>query len=50
MKINIAIDGPAGSGKSSLGQALAQKLNYQFLDSGLFYRYFAKTCVENGIN
>jgi putative protein kinase ArgK-like GTPase of G3E family len=50
MKINIAIDGPAGSGKSSLSQALAQKLNYRFLDSGLFYRYFAKACAENGIN
>jgi CMP/dCMP kinase len=43
-KINIAIDGPAGSGKSTLGKALAQKINYRFVDSGLFYRYFAKVC------
>lgn len=49
-KINIAIDGPAGSGKSTLGKALAQKNNYRFIDSGLFYRYFAKFCWENKIN
>ena len=49
-KINIAIDGPAGSGKSTLGKALAQKINYRFIDSGLFYRYFAKFCWESKIN
>src|SRR4051812_41505246 len=49
MKINIAIDGPAGSGKTTLGRAFAQRINYQFLDSGLFYRYFAKICTENGL-
>jgi cytidylate kinase len=40
-KINIAIDGPAGSGKTTIGNLLAQKLKYQFLDSGLLYRHFA---------
>jgi len=40
-KINIAIDGPAGSGKTTIGQLLAQRINYQFLDSGLLYRHFA---------
>jgi CMP/dCMP kinase len=50
MKINIAIDGPVGSGKSTLGREFAQKINYQFLDSGLFYRYFAKLLAENGYN
>ncbi|RHZ37041.1 (d)CMP kinase [endosymbiont GvMRE of Glomus versiforme] len=49
-KINIAIDGPAGSGKTTLGKTLAQKINYHFIDSGLFYRYFAKVCWENGVN
>ena len=49
MKINIAIDGPAGSGKTTLGRVLAQKINYRFLDSGLFYRYFAKLCNEHGL-
>jgi len=50
MKINIAIDGPAGSGKTTLGREFAQKINYQFLDTGLFYRYFAKILNENGYN
>ena len=49
-KINIAIDGPAGSGKTTLGKKLAQKINYHFIDSGLFYRYFAKMCYENNVN
>ena len=39
--INIAIDGPAGSGKTTIGKLLTQKLNYRFLDSGLLYRHFA---------
>src|SRR3954464_5295321 len=40
-KFNIAIDGPAGSGKTVIGKLLAQKLKYNFLDSGLLYRHFA---------
>ncbi|SRR5258706_15304678 len=40
-KINIAIDGPAGSGKTTVGKLLAQKTGYRFLDSGLLYRHFA---------
>ncbi|CAG8644694.1 3037_t:CDS:1 [Paraglomus occultum] len=50
MKINIAIDGPAGSGKTTLGRELARRIDYHFLDSGLFYRYFAKLLTENGYN
>lgn len=42
--INIAIDGPAGSGKTTVGKLVAQKLNYRFLDSGLLYRHFAHFC------
>jgi cytidylate kinase len=38
-KINIAIDGSTASGKTSVGKLLAEKLQYQFIDSGLFYRY-----------
>jgi cytidylate kinase len=40
-KLNIAIDGPAGSGKTVVSKLLAQKLKYNFLDSGLLYRHFA---------
>lgn len=34
----IAIDGPAGSGKSTVARQLAQRLGYQYVDSGAFYR------------
>ncbi|WP_338971696.1 (d)CMP kinase [Spiroplasma endosymbiont of Panorpa germanica] len=39
-KINIAVDGPAGSGKSATMKIVAQKLNYHFFDTGLMYRAF----------
>ncbi len=50
MKINIAIDGPAGSGKSSASYELAKKLNYQFIDTGLTYRSFTYFCVKVGVD
>jgi CMP/dCMP kinase len=34
----IAIDGPAGAGKSTVGEAVAQRLGYLYIDSGAFYR------------
>ena len=37
-KLTIAIDGPAGSGKSSLAKRVAQMLGYLYLDSGAMYR------------
>ncbi|AOX43634.1 cytidylate kinase [Spiroplasma sp. NBRC 100390] len=46
MKLNVAIDGPAGSGKSSAGYELAKKLNYQFIDTGLTYRAFTYFCAK----
>ena len=47
-KLTIAIDGPAGSGKSSVAQLVAQKLAYTYLDSGAMYRAIALKALENG--
>ncbi len=38
MNINVAIDGPAGSGKSTLSRAVAQKMGYIYVDTGALYR------------
>ena len=34
----IAIDGPAGSGKSTISKLLAKKLNFEYIDTGAMYR------------
>jgi len=49
-KIQICIDGPAGSGKSVLGIFLAQKFNLLYIDSGIIYRAFVFFCLQNKIN
>jgi cytidylate kinase len=43
----IAIDGPAGSGKSTIGQALASRLNYAMVDTGLIYRLVARAVLDS---
>jgi cytidylate kinase len=45
----IAIDGPAASGKSSVGRALAAALGFRFLDTGLIYRAFALAAMRSGV-
>ncbi|MCC7364428.1 MAG: (d)CMP kinase [Dehalococcoidia bacterium] len=45
----IAIDGPAASGKSSVGEALAREFGYRFLDTGLMYRAFALAALRAGV-
>ena len=47
-KLTIAIDGPAGSGKSSVARLVAQKLGYVYLDSGAMYRALALKALQNG--
>jgi cytidylate kinase len=42
----IAIDGPAGAGKSSVARALADKVGFSYLDSGAMYRAVAKSLVD----
>lgn len=49
-KLTIAIDGPAGSGKSSVARVVAQRLGYLYLDSGAMYRALAlKALEERGV-
>ena len=38
MSINVAIDGPAGAGKSTIARMLARELNYIYVDTGAMYR------------
>ncbi|MCA9458986.1 MAG: (d)CMP kinase [Nanoarchaeota archaeon] len=48
-KINIAIDGPVGCGKSTTAKILAKKLNYIFVDSGALYRAVGYYMKNNNI-
>lgn len=45
----IAIDGPAGSGKSSTAREVARRLGYLHVDSGAFYRALTYALLENGV-
>jgi len=44
----IAIDGPAGAGKSTVARALAERLGFTYLDSGAMYRCVALAALERG--
>lgn len=46
----IAIDGPAGSGKSTIGRAVAERLGLEYLDTGAMYRSVAFACLSRGID
>jgi cytidylate kinase len=48
--IVVAIDGPAGSGKSSVSKAAARTLGYAYLDTGAAYRALAWHCLEVGVD
>ncbi|WP_308468445.1 (d)CMP kinase [Rathayibacter soli] len=48
--IVVAIDGPAGSGKSSVSKAVARRLGYGFLDTGAAYRALAWFVVSRGLD
>jgi len=48
-KITIAIDGYSSCGKSTLAKALAQKLNYHFIDSGAMYRGVTLYCLRKSL-
>jgi cytidylate kinase len=44
----VAIDGPAGAGKSTVARALARELGFTYLDSGAMYRCVALAALEHG--
>lgn len=47
--IRVAIDGPAGAGKSTISKAVAEKLGFVYVDTGAMYRACALYALENGI-
>ena len=48
--LTIAIDGPSGSGKSSVSRAVARHLGVGFLDTGAMYRALTWWCLERGLD
>ena len=46
----IAIDGPAGSGKSTIAKLIAKRLNYRYIDTGAMYRAVAWTAQKKGLS
>ena len=50
MHISVAIDGPAGAGKSTIAKNIAKLKNYVYLDTGAMYRACALKALRNNIN
>lgn len=50
MTYSIAIDGPAGAGKSTIAKRVAKKLGFIYVDTGAMYRAMAIYFVDNGID
>lgn len=48
MKINVAVDGPAGAGKSTLAKAAAKELGFIYVDTGALYRSIAYYVIKKG--
>lgn len=46
----VAIDGPAGSGKSTVAHAIAERCNFVYLDTGAMYRCVTLACLQQGID
>ena len=49
MSFNIAIDGPAGAGKSTIAKQLARELGFVYVDTGAMYRAMAYYFITHGI-
>lgn len=50
MSFNIAIDGPAGAGKSTIAKRLSKELSFVYVDTGAMYRAMALYFIRNGID
>lgn len=50
MAFNIAIDGPAGAGKSTIAKKLAKELGYVYVDTGAMYRAMAYFFLQQGVD
>lgn len=50
MSYNIAIDGPAGAGKSTIAKAVAKKMNLIYVDTGAMYRAMALYMIREKVN
>lgn len=46
---NVAIDGPAGAGKSTIAKMVAKKLGFTYVDTGSMYRAMALACIREGL-
>ena len=50
MLLRIAIDGPAGAGKSTVARLVAEKLGYTYIDTGAMYRALTLAALERGVD
>ena len=50
MTVKIAIDGPAGAGKSTVAKKIAKLLNYTYIDTGAMYRAITYKAIQQGVN
>ena len=48
-RVNIAIDGPSGAGKTSIARAIAKKRGYMYLDTGSLYRTIGLFAIRNDV-
>ena len=49
MRISVAIDGPAGAGKSTIAKLVAKQFNLMYINTGAMYRAVALKAMENGL-
>ena len=50
MSFNIAIDGPAGAGKSTIARRVAKELSFLYVDTGALYRAIGLYLIRNGVS